>query len=387
MPKVFVSDAILQDRLIISSPRPSQDRQRRVLWGWKALSALYQASLAACGYRIAPIVRPEIYQTDIARRILDVEPDDWHLAVKPIEHLRPFHGIPNVFVCDWPFPELSAEPLGDSPFFDQARLLQMADAVLCCTDFTRDTLRAAGIERAVTLPPHIPPRRREDTGSSSPPSHQGAGCRFLSVVDVDHLSRQLGPTIEGFAEAAQHRDGLSLVICVQGAGAETLAGLRQRVEQAVTTTKPDETISVFGSADVDGSSGLYTSVDFFLCTAAVTGLCLPLIDAMFAGVPLVTTLNPGIASFLPQEIAVPIATELGTLDRDDEPIARFLPLTSNAPTAAAVRDAVLAAAALDDAARSRMAVIGRETAERRFGLEAFKADLSALSAFVSRKKP
>jgi glycosyltransferase involved in cell wall biosynthesis len=387
MPKVFVSDAILQERLIIGPGRPSHAQQDRALWGWKALSALYQASLVACGYRIAPIARPEIYQTDIARRILDVEPGDWHLAVKPIEHLRPFHGIPNVFVCDWPFPELSTGPLGDSPFFDQARLLQMADAVLCCTDFTRDTLRATGIERVVTLPPHIPPRQREDVGSSDPLSHQGGGCRFLSVVDVNHLSRQLGPTIEGFAQAAWHHDGLSLVICVQGAGAETLAGLRQRVEQAVTTAKPDETISVFGGAGVDGAAGLYASADFFLCTSAAAGLSLPLIDAMLAGVPLVTTLNAGIASFLPQEIAVPIATELGTLDRDDEPIARFLPLTSNAPTAAAVRDAVLAAAALDDAARSRMAVIGRETAERRFGLEAFKADLSALSAFVSREKP
>jgi glycosyltransferase involved in cell wall biosynthesis len=387
MPKVFVSDAILQDRLIISSRRPSQDRQGRVLWGWKALSALYQASLAACGYRIAPIVRPEIYQTDIARRILDVEPDDWHLAVKPIEHLRPFHGIPNVFVCDWPFPELSTEPLGDSPFFDQARLLQMADAVLCCTDFTRDTLRAAGIERAVTLPPHIPPRQREDTGSSDPPSHQGAGCRFLSVVDVGHLSRQLGPTIEGFAEAAQHHEGLSLVICVQGAGAETLASLRQRVAQAVTTAKPDEIISVFGNADVDGPTGLYTSVDFFLYTGAATGLCLPLIDAMLAGVPLVTTLNTGIASFLPQEVVVPVATEPEILDHDDEPIARFLPLTSYPPTAAAVRDAVLAAAALDNTARSRMAVIGRENAKRRFGFAAFKAGLSALSAFGSLERP
>ena len=74
------------------------------------------------------------------------------------------------------------------------------------------------------------------------------------------------------------------------------------------------------------------------------------------------------------------------LDRADEPIARFLPLTSYVPTAAAVRDAVLAAAALDHATRSRMAMIGRENAERRFGSAAFKAGLSALSAFVSLER-
>jgi len=378
MTRVFVSDAILQERLTIGLARPGQDQPLR---GWKTLSALYQASLAAYGYRIAPIVRPEIYKADVARRVLGVEPGDWHLAVKPIEHLRPFHYIPNVFVCDWPFAELSTGPLGDSPFFDQARLLRMADAVLCCTDFTRDTLLAAGVERAVTLPPHIPPSssRPKATGAS----RQGTGCRFLSVVDVDHLSRQLGPTIEGFAEAARQRDGLNLVIFVQGADAETLASLRQRVVQAGTAQGPEDTISVLGYAGAEAAAGLYDSVDFFLCADAVAGLRLPLIDAMLAGIPLVTTRNTGIASFVAEEAAVPITTERTILDHADEPIARFLPLTGYPPTADAVRDAVLVAAALDDAVRSRMAVIGRETADRRFGLEAFKADLSALSAFVS----
>ena len=379
MPKVFISDAILQERLVIGPARPDQGHAP---WGWKALSALYQASLVTCGYRIAPIVRPEIYQTDIARRVLGVEAGDWHLAVKPMEHLRPFHGVPNVFVCDWPFPELSGTPLGDSPFFDQVRLLRMADAVACCTDFTTDTLRRAGVERAITLPPHIPPPEGVDP-SRRHSSREGTGCRFLSIVDADHLSRQLGSTIEGFAAAATQQDDLRLVICVQGADAQLLANLRQRVAEVVTTTEAGETISVLGGTGADGGAELRASVDFFLCTDAAAGLRLPMVEAMLAGLPLVTTINAGTASFLPQEAAVPIRTERWTLDRNDEPIARFRPLTCHPSTAAAVRDAVLAAAALDDDTRSRMAAIARASAEHHFGFAAFKEALGQLGAFVS----
>jgi glycosyltransferase involved in cell wall biosynthesis len=379
MPKVFVSDTILQERLAIGAAGLDKGHAP---WGWKALSALYQASLAACGYRIAPIVRPEIYQTDIARSVLGVEQGDWHLAVKPIEHLRPFHGIPNVFVCDWPFPELSGAPLGDSPFFDQARLLQMADAVLCCTDFTTDTLRRAGVERAITLPPCIPPPPAEGAA----PSRTSVRCRFLSVLDAGHLPRQLGPTIAGFAEAARQQDGLSLVICVLGVDAQLLADLRQRVADVMTTAEADETISIL-RAGADGAAGLYAAADLFLCADAAPGLCLPLVQAMQAGLPLVTPMTAGIASFLPPEAAVPIATEPGTLDREDEPIARFLSLTTHPPTSATVCDAVLAAAALDGDTRFRMAAAGREIAERRFSLMAFKSGMGQLGALVSLDKP
>jgi glycosyltransferase involved in cell wall biosynthesis len=382
MAKVFVSDAILEERLLIG---PARSNQGQAPWGWKALSALYQASLAACGYQITPIVRPEIYQTDIARRVLGVEPGDWHLAVKPIEHLRPFHGIPNVFVCDWPFPELSAATLGDSPFFDQVRLLRMADAVLCCTDFTTDTLRRAGVERAITLPPHIP-MLPEGTTPLAPIKSYPSARRFLSVVDTGYLSRQLGPMIAGFAEAARRREGLSLVICVQGADAPLLAELRQRVTEVGTTSETDETIAILG-AGADGAARLYSSANFFLCADAAAGLRPPLAQALQAGLPLVTPMTAGVARFLPPEAAVPIVTEPGILDRKDEPIASFISLTTNPPTAATLCDAVLAAAALDDDARFCMAAIGREIAERRFGLAAFQSGIGQLDALVSLAKP
>jgi len=327
-------------------------------------------------------MRPEIYQADVARQVLGVNVGDWHLAVKPIEHLRPFHGIPNVFVCDWPFAELSGQPLGHSPFFDQVRLLRMADLVICCTDFTRDTLRTAGVERAITLPPHIPNAagQTEQREASDTRLDQAQTCRFLSVVEANQKSRQLATLLEGFADAVRCHHGLRLMICVHGADEATLAGLRRHV--ALTTRV--ETTSVFASAGTT-IARLHASADFFLCTNAAAGLDLPLIDAMLAGVPVVTTMEAGTASFVPAAAVVPIATECEKGDGDGEAIGLFMPLTSHPPSIASVRDAILAAASLDPAARSRLAIIGRANAERRFGLAAFREGLRELDRFVSRE--
>jgi hypothetical protein len=150
MPTVFVSDAVLDERLAFGvAPKAASPTLRR----WKSLSALYQASLVACGYRVENIQRPEIYQTDIARQVRGVSDGDWHLAIKPIEHIRPFHGIPNVFVCDGPVSELSSRRLPGSPFTDRAGLLARADVVACCSPLTAQSLRNAGIARVVNLPP------------------------------------------------------------------------------------------------------------------------------------------------------------------------------------------------------------------------------------------
>jgi glycosyltransferase involved in cell wall biosynthesis len=371
MPTLFVSDAVHQERLVFDPPPPPHGQGRR---RWKALSALYQASFAACGYRIEPVVRPEIYQTEVARQARGVAAGDWHLAVKPLEHLRPFHGIPNVFVCDWPFPELSAAPRGGSPFFDQRRLLDVADAVLCCTAFTASTLRNAGVTRVITLPPYIPPPGHADAA----PPHSPALCRFLCVLDNDHLVRGLGPVIEGFARAATQHHGLRLRLCLQGGDEQALAALRQRVAEVVTAPALAETISVVDSVVDPGGA----RADFFLCADAAPGLPLPLVDAMLAGLPLVTTMAGGIGSVLPPEAAVTIVTQHQAFAGDDEPIGRFLALTCNAPTADTVQDAILVAASLNETARTRMAAAGREIAERHFGLAAFRQGLQRLGAFL-----
>ena len=299
--------------------------------GWEQLAALYTASLESCGYGAVSVLRPEIYQTEAARRVLGVEPADWHLAVKPIEHLRPFHGIPNVFVCDWPFPELTASTPGGSAFSDQKRMLQRAAAARASTPGTAAPVRSAGLARVRTFPPAI-------TRPQQPrPAERAPGPRFL-CADPGQASL----VTQAFARAAAQRPGLDLVLY-----------------------GPNDEPAADASAEWQR---LLSEADFFLCAAPATGLNLPLVQAMLAGVPLVTPLQSGTASLLPRQAAVPIEAQPGP---------------SGSVTADAVRDAVLAAAELDAASRARMAACARDSAERRFSLAAFAAGLTELHRLLA----
>jgi hypothetical protein len=347
MPKVFVSDAIEAERLAFSAAR------QPVGGTWKTLSALYQASLAACGHTVQPIIRPEIYQTAAARRVIGVAAGDWHLAVKPTEQLRPFHGIANVFVCNWPFAELSHGSQGVSPFFDQVRLLGRADAVICCTEFTAQTLRRAGIARAMTLPPHVP------AGGSA---RRGGGSGRQLWVTTAGLS--LAQTIEGFMQARAVRRELALVV----AGAP-----RGELASVLGGTFPEDAVSFSESGVVD----LLPTADGFVASGPAEALDPALIAAMRAGVPLVSA----VGGFLITDCLLPIAGERREVNAG-EPLASYLPLTVVQSTVASVRDGVLAAAGLDPAARARMTRRAAEIAEQHFGLPAFATGLARLAEML-----
>ena len=348
MPKVFVSDAIDAERLAFSAGRQPAGS------AWKMLSALYQASLVACGHTVQTIIRPEIYQSAAARRVIGVAAGDWHLAVKPTAQLRPFHGIANVFVCNWPFAELSRGSQGVSPFFDQVRLLGSADAVICCTEFTAQTLRRAGIARAIALPPHIP------AGGSA---GRGDGSGWHRWVTTAGLS--LAQTVEGFMQARAVRRELKLVVAWAQPGDP-----RGELASVLGGALPEDAVS-FSERDV---ADLLPAADWFVASGPAEALDPALIAAMRAGMPLVSA----IGGVLNTDCVLPIEVERREVDAG-EPLASYLPLTVMQSTAAGVRDGVLVAAGLDPAARARMTRAAAASAEQHFGLPAFVAGLARLA--------
>lgn len=345
---VLVSDTIGQERLIFGS-QPASPAVRQY---WKALSASYQSGLRASGLDVQTIVRPEVYQTPVAHDVLGVRAGDWHLAIKPIEHLRPFHDVPNVFVCNWPYAELSSSMLGGVPFRDQVRLLRMADAVICCTNFSADVLCDAGVENVVVLPPYI----AGDRGNREVVRSAGVQ-RFL----VNATARHLGPVLKGFEQALGQRDDLVLMV---DPGADRVCG---------------EAGHTLGDRLVLAKDGL-SSADFVLCGIASCGLPLTMVRAMLDGVPLIAPAEGVCAALAPPGATVPLATEPAAGSAEDEPIAAYMRLTWPQPTAEGVRDAILAAASLDADARNRMAATARERAERLFGMDAFQFGLGRLVA-------
>lgn len=377
MSKIFVSDAILEERFVTAS-----GQNTLTTWGWKKLSRLYQESFAQVGFQVVPTLRPEIYHTEIARKIMNVERGDWHLAVKPLEHLRPFHGIPNIFVCNWPFSVLSSERFGISPFDHQRRLLEVANVIICCTGFTTQVLRQIGIKNALTLPPVItvPPPSRA-THAASYVRH------FISVIENEHVSLQTPSLIEGFGEAARHAN-MHLTLYVQGGYGESVVSLRNKAASRWPKEAPhfSDCVSVVGVAHGE-ELPTYAEGDFFLCTHIAPGLYLPLAEAMLMGLPLVTTLSGGSASFLTSEAVIPIPTERHPLTVEDEPMVRYLPIAGQTPTTSAVRDAILTAAALGSPAWRQLSEYGRGLADKEFGMAAFQSRLLQLGSLITREMP
>ena len=347
MPKVFVSDAVDTERLAFAAGRQPGGGAR------KNLSALYQASLNACGYTVQPVIRPEIFQTAAARRVVGVVQGDWHLAVRPIEQLRPFHGIANVFVCNWPFAELSRGSQGVSPFFDQVRLLGDADAVICCTESTAETLRRAGIGSAMVLPPYVP--------AAEPTERSGRSGRQRWVTTA---GLGLARTVRGFLEARAVRRDLELVVSGPLPGDR-----RDELAAMLGGSVPEGVVSLLESDVAD----LLPTADWFVASGPAEALDPALVAAMRAGVPLVSALG----DLLSAECVVPMDVERREVD-SGEPLAGYLPLTVEQPTVATVRDAVLIAAGFDSAARLRLTRAAAEFAERRFGLPAFATGLARL---------
>jgi hypothetical protein len=373
MSTVFLSEAIYDERLRFAATTPvaTLERQR-----WRKLSAFYRASLTACGLRVMPSWRPEIYQSDVARRAIGFSDGDWHLAVKPIEHIRPFHGVPNVFVCDWALPELSRSSHGVSPFLDHVRVLGHADVVICCTEFTASTLRAAGIASAICLPPCFPPAGPTNCG----PGWTGATTTFLLHADMDRLSLQVGVAIEAFMQARAQRDGLHLRVRIDTGSGKPAAALRQQALRELGTADLDEAITLM--FDLPGDPTQHAAADFVLCTRAASGLPIELVEAMLAGVPIITPLHSGIASLLTSNVVIPVATEAAQATEDEEPCARLMPLTCHRPTAASLCHALLTAADLPDNARAALGAAVRRIAERRFSLAAFQTGLAALAPLM-----
>jgi glycosyltransferase involved in cell wall biosynthesis len=373
MPTVFLSDAICGERLPFGATIPVSTPERR---RWLKLSAFYRASLTACGLRVMPSWRPEIYQSEVARQVTGFTDGDWHLAVKPIEHIRPFHGVPNVFVCDWALPELSRSSHGVSPFLDHLRLLGHADAVICCTEFTASTLRATGIANAICLPPCFPPAEVTDCG----PNRTDTTTTFLLHADMDRLPQQAGTAIDAFRQAKAQRDGLRLRVRIDTGSARPAAALQQQASWELGVAELDDAVTF--EFDVPGDPIQHRAVDFVLCTRAASGLPIELVEAMLAGVPVVTPLHSGISSVLTSNVVIPVSTEAALVTEDEEPIARFMPLTCHRPTPASLCQALLTASDLSDDARAGLGAAVRRIAESRFSLTVFQTGLSALAPLM-----
>ena len=400
MRKFFVSDRIGAERL-------SNDNSAVVFgkahYSWKIISNLYQRALHNVGAEVISISRPEVYQTDVALSTIFATAKDMHLAVKPIEELRPMPGIKNLFVCGWEFPEISQTDYGISPFYNQFRILNGADAVLCWSDFTRDNLRKVGIDKSVTLPPPVTdqqitsvpaipalPCLALDTSSASGQENVFLlddlfrsfknGKVFVSVLNPFDERKRLIALLNGFQAAIDAGANIYLVIKLVIDNIATTTGnineiLRTRYNYEATSKRIFFVGSQFSDTEM---RSLFSAADFYVCTSSCEGLNLPLVGAMRQGKPIVSTWNSAMGTYLDQKSSIEIECETETLTGRGHSLATYMPVTHFPPKDGAVGRAILEAYQLSQISYNEIASGALKAAEENFGLPRFASRLESL---------
>lgn len=400
MPKVLLSHLVDSERMPF---QPRGENWGRAHYSWKIVASLYEAGFRSAGFDVTRIDRPEIYQTDVARSVLGVSKDDIHVAVKPIEHLRPFHHLTNLFVCGWEFPEFSDSDLGISPFLNQLSVLRKADVVICWTDYTAANLRKLGLTNVYTLPPPIPVREPDNrqtvmtmpalplgtykAGSKEPKAPLGERLAagegkkvFLSILNPHDRRKQLPRMLAGFLKAREQVDDILLVVkLIVDNAATDLEEINNLLPVLYGFHGVSEDV-LFCSEYLDegAMAELVSTASFYLCCSSVEGLNLPIIEAMLGGTPVVTTLNSAMGTYLTGDLAVEIPTRPDVMGAHGNVLSDYMKFTHFPPDVDGIADAILKAAGMSASRYEELSRRGREAAAARFGVEAFATNLRQL---------
>ena len=400
MRKFFVSDKIGIERL---SNENSEVVFGKAHYSWKVISNLYQTALRSIGAEVINIRRPEIYQTDVALSTIFAFAKDIHLSVKPIEELRPMTGVNNLFVCGWEFPEISQTDFGINPFYNQFRILNRAEAVLCWSDFTRDNLRKVGINKSFTLPPPVMDQQITSVPSISAlpclaldtlstPGQENVfllddlfrsfkdGKIFVSVLNPFDERKGLIALLSGFQAAIDAGANIYLVVkLVIDNIATTVGNINEILRIRYNYEAKSKRIFFLGNKLSDTEMrDLFCAADFYVCTSSCEGLNLPLVGAMRQGKPIVSTWNSAMGTYLDRKSSIEIECEVETLTGKGHSLAKYMPVTHFPPKDGAVSKAILQAYQLSQMSYKEIASGALKAAEQNFGLPIFTSRLESL---------
>lgn len=397
---VFISSLLDDERLPFQAPTLVYGQAH---YSWKLIAKLYAEGLARSGFHITNIARPEIYQDPIAQDILRVCKNDIHIAAKPVEHLRPFYGLKNLFVCGWEFPEFFRGNFELSPFCDQLAVLSRADRVLCWTDFTRNNLHAVGINQAVTLPPPILPTVPSgDANVLAMPSvflnsaDNSRECNVLSFGQVMNRSpknvllavlnpfdkrKRIDTLIEGARRARSEGSDFLLVIKLVIDGKQTTISNINEILQGHYgyREKSDSILFCAGELDDPSMAALRARSDFHISAPSAEGLNLPLVEAALQDIPIITARNTAMASYLGPNDAVWIDCTAETADDSVNIFAKYADFTHFPPTPDAIAMAICTALSLSPGERRELAQRGRIAVETQFGQAFFDSGFRSIA--------
>lgn len=390
--KYILSNSIGQERV------PKFQEQSvdfgRAHYSWKINADLYVRALAKLrDYK--QFDAPDIYQHDIAKRLVGIEPADVHLANKPIESLRPLFGNKNVAIQVWEFPEMSTVSHGGDPRLNQVAVLKKFDCVWCGSSFTASTMRGYDIN-AIHLPPPVAhfvsgdrerlaniPAVRLDAGFAGAPVYEdlesvlnSGNPVYLAVLAPYDRRKNLYNLLAGFLESRAKNGGVLIVKLILDNVTTTVANINELLNVEFGMTQASNNVVFVGSyLSQPQMTTLYKKCTFFVSAASAEGLNMPLIEAMAHGCAVIAPNNTAMKDYIFTDHAVVMESMAQPAEGPIHALHKVLPTTHFPPAKSHVTDAFNRATKLSRLETAKMGEAAAKFVKTLFGLSEFKARL------------
>jgi len=398
--RFFISNAIDEEKL----PFISNEEMKfgRAHYSWKIVADLYSKGLEAADIETHRVVRPEIYQSKIAQETFGVRHDDNHLAVKPIEHIRPFPGMRNIFIGGWEFPQFSNESFDGNPLNNHVNILKHADQIWCWSNFTRNNIKALGIDTAITLPPPvIVPRVSDDLDIDliatlalnttrapvlSDVKTLGEVLKtyekskvFFSVFNPYDRRKQIKSMMTAFEMAQKKQPEMVLIVKLVIDNINTTLGTIQEILSSHHGfTGNNNRIIFIGDILSDGQmKKLVKMSDFYLCTSSTEGLNLPIIEAMAQGLVPISTKATAMADYINENNSIVMEHEELPTEGPYHAFHSHLPTTHFPPKLESAIDALISAAKISQSKYQVLSENAKKDAQDKYSLQAFIRNIHA----------
>lgn len=399
--RFFISNAIGEEKLPFVSAK--EMKFGRAHYSWKIVADLYDKGLSAANIETLRVVRPEIYQSKLSQKIFGLRHDDIHLAVKPIEHLRTFNGIKNIFIGGWEFPEFSTTPYENNPLFNQIEILKHADQIWCWSNFTTNNLKSYGIDTAVTMPPPVIIIKQNDHKSIYElntlslntykipeigdvkqlsqvlSTHQNSTI-FFSIFNPHDHRKQSPLMMDSFRSALEKNPDMLLIVkLVIDNINDTLGSIQTIFNDILKYNGQCEKIVFIGDTLTDYQlESLMKLSKYYFCTSSTEGLNLPLIEAMSNGIVPVVSCATAMADYITQENSIVIDTDRVQTNGSYHFLHRHLVTTHFVPNLQSTVASIIKASKLSENTYKRLSENAKQEVYRHYSLESFVENLNLL---------
>ena len=170
-----------------------------------------------------------------------------------------------------------------------------ADQIWVPSDWGRGILLAHGVDykRITVVPEGVDGYRFHNHGRS--PWTPARPFRFLTVGKYEHR-KSIDETLEAFAQVHANRPDLELVI--KSNYFTNRDQKLQALQQKIASLGLNNVSVLWGDMTADELADLYRGCDTFVLPSKAEGWGLPLIEAVAAGLPVITTMYSGHTEFL-----------------------------------------------------------------------------------------